>query len=328
MDEFDFINKVKPSKTYHKQVVVGIGDDAAVYKPTESFNQVICVDTMVEDVHFLKHLSSPKEIGYKALAVNLSDLAAMGAVPLYYLVSIAIPTTWTESELIELYLGMDELAELYQVDLIGGDTVSTSAKLIITVTVIGEVEAHVKTTRNSAKDGDIVFVTGTIGDSSAGLSVLLEEIDQIDPTIENYLINRHKKPTARIEVGRIISQLERASLNDISDGLASELNELSEASEIGIIINEEDLPISEELLSLHDRFDIKKWALFGGEDFELVGTTSQDAWEKLKHNCLECGISITKIGYVTKKHDNVLLRNKNDQVIELKKSGYNHFKGK
>lgn len=328
MDEFDFINKVKPTGKYRKQVMVGIGDDAAVYQPTNSYNQVVCVDTMVEGVHFLKNLSSPQDIGYKALAVNISDIAAMGALPLYYLVSIAIPSTWTEDELIQIYEGMEELSSTYRMDLIGGDTVSTFDKLVITVTVIGEAESHVQTLRNKAEDRDIVFVTGTIGDSSAGLSILLEEIENIHPTIQNYLVNRHKRPIAQVEAGQIIAELERASLNDISDGLASELNELVEASKLGMIINEEHIPVSKELRSLQDVYDIKKWILYGGEDFELVGTTSEREWNKLKQACMEKNITITKIGVVTNQHHNVLLKNRNGQMIELKKSGYNHFNNK
>ncbi|TXC81926.1 thiamine-phosphate kinase [Metabacillus litoralis] len=328
MDEFDFINKVKPTRNFSKQVMVGIGDDAAVYQPTNSYNQVVCVDTMVEGVHFLKNLSSPQDIGYKALAVNISDIAAMGALPLYYLVSIAIPSTWTEDELIQIYEGMEELSSTYKMDLIGGDTVSTSDKLVITVTVIGEAESHVQTLRNKAEDRDIVFVTGTIGDSSAGLSILLEEIENIHPTIQNYLVNRHKRPIAQVEAGQIIAELERASLNDISDGLASELNELVEASKLGMIINEEHIPVSKELRSMQDVYDIKKWILYGGEDFELVGTTSEREWDKLKQACTDRNITITKIGVVTNQHHNVLLKNRNGQMIQLKKSGYNHFNNK
>ncbi|KKI90944.1 thiamine monophosphate kinase, partial [Bacillus sp. SA1-12] len=244
MDEFDFINKLKPKQLFQKHVKVGIGDDAAVYEPSANTNQVVCVDTMVEGVHFLKSLSTPTEIGYKALAVNLSDIAAMGAIPRYYLVSISIPSGWGEEELLGIFKGMEELAEAYQLDLLGGDTVSTHDKLVITVTVIGEAESHVETLRKHARDGDIVFVTGTIGDSAAGLAVLLNQLTLENKSFQNYLVHRHKRPTPQIQAGRLISTLHRASLNDISDGLASELHEIAEASQVGVMINEIDLPIS------------------------------------------------------------------------------------
>jgi thiamine-monophosphate kinase len=325
MDEFDFINKIKPNRLFQENVKVGIGDDAAVYEPSSHKNQVVCVDSMVEGVHFLKTLSSPREIGYKSLAVNISDIAAMGAIPIYYLVSIAIPSSWEEHELLEIFKGMQELAEMYQMDLLGGDTVSTADKLIVTVTVIGEVEAHVQTLRSNARDGDIVFVTGNIGDSSAGLAILLNQVTIEDKTNKNYLINRHKKPNPQVKAGRLIAKLERASLNDISDGLASELHEIAEASQLGIVINEIDLPVSNELLYLKNSYDINKWIFFGGEDFELVGTTSKESWDELKQACDEQMIKITKVGLVTCSHSGVLLKSENQEVIKLEKSGYNHF---
>jgi thiamine-monophosphate kinase len=326
MDEFDFINKLKPDRTINRNVKVGIGDDAAIYVPSERKNQVVCVDTMVEGVHFLKHLSSPQEIGFKALAINISDIAAMGAIPLYYLVSIAIPSSWEEQELLNIFQGMEELAEEYQMDLLGGDTVSTSDKLVITVTVIGEQEAKVQTLRSNAREGDIVFVTGNIGDSSAGLAILLNQVSIDNKLYKNYLINRHKKPSPRVKAGRLIALLERAALNDVSDGLASELHEIAEASKVGITINEADLPISDELLNLSETNDIKKWTLFGGEDFELVGTTSPESWEKLKQVSEEQMIKITKIGSVSCNFLGVKLVKKDLETIILEKSGYNHFK--
>ncbi|HZH61461.1 MAG TPA: thiamine-phosphate kinase [Metabacillus sp.] len=326
MDEFDFINKVKPNRTFQQNVKVAIGDDAAIYESSQGYHQVVCVDTMVEGVHFLRGLSSPFEIGYKALAVNISDLAAMAATPLYYLVSLAVPANWQEDDLLGIYEGMKQLSEEYKMDLLGGDTVSTSDKLVITVTVIGEVEQGRSTLRSKAKIDDIVFVTGTIGDSAAGLAILLGQATVHTQSLKTYLIQKHKMPTPQVKVGRIAGGLNRASLNDVSDGLASELNEIAEASDVGIIIEEEALPISDELLSLQSSYNIQSWVLYGGEDFELVGTTSQESWEKLKHACDDIGVQVTKIGVVQPNHNGVLLKTKNQDYIKLDKLGYNHFK--
>ncbi|MFD2217141.1 thiamine-phosphate kinase [Metabacillus endolithicus] len=328
MDEFDFILKVKPNRTFQKNVKVAIGDDAAVYEPSLNRNQVVCVDTMVEGVHFLKHLSTPFEIGYKALAVNISDIAAMAGIPLYYLVSITVPSSWKEEELVEIYKGMDELAKEYKMDLLGGDTVSTSDKLVISVTVIGEVEQETQTLRSKACDGDIVFVTGNVGDSSAGLAILLDHVQIHNQHSKEYLINRHKKPTPRVNAGRLIGALYRASLNDVSDGLASELNEISEASNVGITVFKDQLPVSDELLSLSSANDIYKWILYGGEDFELVGTTSRNSWEKLKQTCDKMDLKITQIGLVDQKHSGVMLQTVNQELVRIEKSGYNHFRNK
>ncbi|APH06558.1 thiamine-phosphate kinase [Bacillus weihaiensis] len=327
MDEFDFISKVKPNKTFQHNIVTGIGDDAAIYKATKNYNQVVCVDTMVEGIHFLKELSSPTDIGYKALAVNVSDIAAMGAIPRYYLVSIAIPPYWKEEDLLSIYNGMEELAKKYEMDLIGGDTVSIADKLVITVTVIGEVEEHVQALRSCAKPGDIVFVTGPLGDSAAGLDILLGKCDVIcDPLHKEYLISRHKRPTPRVEVGRFISLLDRVALNDISDGLASELNELAESSHVGIVIQERLLPVSPALKSVEGQYDLSKWILFGGEDFELVGATSEEEWEKVKKLCHESDLFIEQIGTVTDEFQEVRLKRTTNEILKLKKSGFNHFR--
>ncbi|WP_175638013.1 thiamine-phosphate kinase [Metabacillus schmidteae] len=326
MDEFDFINKIKPDRIFQQNVKVAIGDDAAVYESSQGCHQVVCVDTMVEGVHFLRNLSSPFEIGYKALAVNVSDLAAMSAKPLYYLISLAVPSNWHEKDLIEIYEGMKQISSEYKMDLLGGDTVSTSDKLVITVTVIGEVEKGRKTLRSNAKDEDIVFVTGTIGDSAAGLAILLGQTSLHNVSLKKYFIEKHKMPVPQVKAGRLVGELNRASLNDISDGLASELNEISEASQVGITLDEEALPISDELLTLQSTYNIQGWVLFGGEDYELVGTTSPDSWEKLKNSCHEVGIKITKIGIVDSSHKEVLLITKNQEYVKLEKSGYNHFK--
>jgi len=326
MDEFDFINKVKPDRIFQQNVKVAIGDDAAIYESSHGFHQVVCVDTMVEGVHFLRNLSSPFEIGYKALAVNVSDLAAMSAIPLYYFISLAVPSNWNEEDLIEIYEGMKKLSEEYKMDLLGGDTVSTSDKLVITVIVIGEVEEGRNTLRSNAKNEDIVFVTGTIGDSAAGLAILLGQTSLHNESLKMYFTEKHKMPVPQVKAGRLIGKLKRASLNDISDGLASELNEISEASHVGITIDEDDLPLSDELLLLQSTSLLQDWALYGGEDYELVGTTSPDSWEKLKKDCNELGIKVTKIGFVDSSHKEVMLKSKNQEYIKLKKSGYNHFK--
>ncbi|MEC2060304.1 thiamine-phosphate kinase [Bacillus stercoris] len=327
MDEFDLIHSITPRTIHHSSVDVGIGDDAALYTAKHGVQEIVCVDTMVEDVHFKLHYSSPEDIGYKALAVNISDIAAMGGFPKYYLVSIAVPSKWTKAEIKAMYEGMNELAKLYHMDLIGGDTVSISDKLVVTVTVIGEVEKGRACLRSLARPNDIVFVTGEIGSSAAGLSLLLEEINLQNSSVEvetDYFIHRHKRPQPRVSVGRLCSSMNRAALNDISDGLASELNEIAEASCVSIEIDESMLPIHPDLPKLHRNW--KEWALFGGEDFELTGTVSNDEWEVLKQECETRQLPITKIGQVRKKTEsNVILKADKTSMI-LEKKGYNHFK--
>ncbi|WP_191559320.1 thiamine-phosphate kinase [Metabacillus idriensis] len=323
-DEFHFIDKIKQKNNRHTLLVEGIGDDAAVYQTKNDYLEIVCADTMVEGVHFLKDASSPKDIGFKAVAVNISDVAAMGGIPKYYLVTIAVPKSWSEEELVELYTGMDEIAEVYHMDLIGGDTVSTSDKLVITVTVIGEVKRNRQRLRRDARPGDIVFVTGTIGDSAAGLQILLGNLSVNDEKDRSFLVNRHKRPSPQVKAGQILSSINRVSLNDISDGLASELNELCEASCVKMVIEKDKIPLSDSIRSLNSN-QLDEWILYGGEDFELVGTVSPSLFDQLQKQCNEEGICLTVIGHVEAGHSEVILLDDGNET-KLHKSGFNHFK--
>ncbi|PLR65575.1 thiamine-phosphate kinase [Bacillus sp. UMB0893] len=323
-DEFHFIDKIKQKSNRHTLLVEGIGDDAAVYQTKNDYLEIVCADTMVEGVHFLKDASSPKDIGFKAVAVNISDVAAMGGTPKYYLVTIAVPKSWSEEELVELYTGMDEIAEVYHMDLIGGDTVSTSDKLVITVTVIGEVKKNRQRLRRDARPGDIVFVTGTIGDSAAGLQILLGNLSVNDEKDRSFLVNRHKRPSPQVKAGQILSSINRVSLNDISDGLASELNELCEASCVKMVIEKDKIPLSNSIRSLNSN-QLDEWILYGGEDFELVGTVSPSLFEQLQKQCIEEGIYLTVIGHVEAGHSEVFLLDDGNET-KLHKSGFNHFR--
>jgi thiamine-monophosphate kinase len=324
-DEFSFIQKIKPSHTFQAGVVVGIGDDAALFRAREHTEQIICMDTMVEHVHFKRTTMSPFQIGYKALGVNISDIAAMGGTPLYYLVSIAIPADWDEQEITEIYQGMQELATRFSMDIIGGDTVSTNGGLVITVTVIGEIIKEKHLLRRNAREMDIVFVTGTIGDAAGGLDLLLKNgRDYPYNENEQFLIHKHQMPVPRVKEGNILANYERVALNDVSDGLASELHEIAEASDVSIIIEKDKLPLSFPLRRIYQEKAFQ-YALFGGEDFELVGTCSPKAWENIKRDFDQQKIPIQAIGYVKNGPAKVYIQDKGSLEI-LEKKGYNHFK--
>jgi thiamine-monophosphate kinase len=324
-DEFQFIQKISPKELFHTNLRVGIGDDAAVLQTEENYEQVVCMDTMIEGIHFTKQTMRPFDIGYKSLAINISDMAAMGAIPKFYLVSIAIPKSWNETEILTIYEGMDAIAQRYKMDLIGGDTVSTKNDLVISVTVIGEVEKGKAVLRSQAKPGDIVFVTGTLGDSAAGLHLLLHKCSDFPHHDYKFLISRHQRPSPRVNVGRIVSQLGRASLNDVSDGLASELNEIAEASGMTIVIHKEFIPLSQSIKNFSDDV-IYNWALTGGEDFELVGTISPIHFKELKKKCEKEGVPITEIGEVHPPQSDFVIIERDGRHEVLNKNGYNHFK--
>ncbi|MEH7384530.1 thiamine-phosphate kinase [Bacillus sp. JJ1521] len=323
-DEFHFIDQIKPKRVFQSGLIAGIGDDAALFRPTPNMEQIICVDTMVEGIHFNSHTMDPYQIGYKALAVNISDIAAMGGIPTYYLVSIAIPKDWNETDLLSIYEGMAMLADKYEIDLIGGDTVSIAESLVITVTVLGEVEKGKHFLRSHAKPGDIVFVTGTVGDSAAGLNVLLHSGKKHWFTeLEEPLISKHQYPTPRVEIGRLLSTFGRVSLNDISDGLASEANEIAKASGVTLLIDDDKIPLSDAILAqFKDR--ALEFALYGGEDFELVGTMAASDWDILQKKAKEHGYGLSKIGTVSEGGPAVFL-NRDGELQKLEMKGYNHF---
>ncbi|MBM6618644.1 thiamine-phosphate kinase [Bacillus suaedaesalsae] len=320
-DEFDFINKISSNQQIPKSVIEGIGDDAAIIRPHHKMDTVVCKDTMVEGVHFKRETMKPHHIGHKALASNISDIAAMGGIPTFYLVSIAIPSTWQEQELLDIYCGMSELANQYEMTLIGGDTVSIEGPLVVTVTVLGEIEQGKVLKRSNAKPGDFVFLTGNVGDSAAGLHILLS--DNTSNRKHTNLLNRHQLPSPQVKAGRILKGLPRASANDISDGVASEAIEIATASQVNIVIDEYAIPLSEEILSF-GRKEAIQWALYGGEDYELLGTVSPENWDQLLLEFNKENIRITHIGNVVRGTGRVFLNN-NGESIELKKAGYNHF---
>lgn len=325
-DEFDWINERKPTQIFQERLEVGIGDDAAVYRPLAQMNEIVCVDTMIEDVHFRKDTMNPFDIGFKALAANISDVAAMGGVPHFYVISIAVTPSWSEEELNELYRGMNELGARYHMDMIGGDTVSSRRDLMVSITVIGAVEEKQQLLRSSAEPGDIVFLTGPVGMSAAGLELLLERTkDAAYSEREQALIAYHQRPVPQVEAGRLLVEYGgRTALNDISDGLASECCEIAEASDVSIELDFSGLPVHEAMEQLEMQ-TMKKHMFYGGEDFELVGTAPSSVWEELSSKFRKAGLALYAIGKVSAGNGEVFLQ-ENGSRTRLEKSGYNHFR--
>ncbi|MGC5328704.1 thiamine-phosphate kinase [Brevibacillus sp. SYSU BS000544] len=333
-DEFSLIKQwTRESKDWprSKNVSVGIGDDAAVFSVSNQREVVACCDAMIETVHFLKQTMKPSDIGYKSVISNISDIAAMGGIPLYALVTIGISPNWSASECQEIYEGIYDALREYHVQLIGGDTVSTPDALHLSVTLLGEVERGKAFLRSKANPGDIVFVTGTLGDSAAGLHLLLAEAEKGDPSDDKWkdLRRKHQRPSAQVTTGRLLHQLEpMGALNDISDGLASELWEIAEASHVSILIEEDEIPLSQTLLDYCRSIDKDpyEWAWTGGEDYQLVGTVPESEYQQLKELCVDHNLFITCIGRV-QKHDQQFVRMIDrygrERVVE--KTGYNHF---
>lgn len=336
-DEFSLIEQITNEfSAYQEGVLVPNGDDAAIFKPGPGKGQIVCVDTMVEGIHFKRETMSPYQIGYKSLAVNLSDIAAMGGEPTYFLVSLAISPSWTSVELKQMYQGMKELADLWKIDLLGGDIVSIRESLVVTVTAMGQVEEEVRLLRSNAQAGDILFVTGSLGDAAAGLDYLLnpdngESYKAIQAPEEeySYLVRAHQQPAPHIQQGRILAKFaktSRISLNDVSDGLASEANEIAASSKVKLIIEKDKLPLSPALrtYAANKQKEIHQWVFNGGEDFVLVGTLPKEIVKAVQTRFAQENLPFHLIGYVTEGNGEVSLID-NGREEALPKQGYNHF---
>ncbi|MGM0943318.1 MAG: thiamine-phosphate kinase [Bacillota bacterium] len=321
MDEFSLIDSIK--QTYYSQptLIKGIGDDAAVIRQSAS-DIVTAVDTFVEGVHFRRDTMEPFHVGFRALAANLSDLAAMGATPAFYLASIVIPKTWTEIEIAEIFAGMKKMAGKYHMDLIGGDTVS-GKELSLSITVIGYVDHDKIRYRHTAKAGDIVFVTGTLGDSQAGFHILTNPSSYDNAA---YFIKRHQLPTPQIDFAAHLQKFTRITLNDVSDGIASEAAEIAEASRVTIQLEDNRIPVHETYNQFPSDSQYN-WKYFGGEDFELLGTVPSADWSELKSVAKLLPVRITKIGKVINEDTSgKVYINKDGRNYTLPKQGYTHLK--
>ncbi|RYM05221.1 thiamine-phosphate kinase [Sporolactobacillus sp. THM7-7] len=325
VDEFAFIHSITPGAYHHQAILTGIGDDAARYRINQGEDQLVCTDTMVEGVHFLRQTMPPYAVGWKLLASNLSDIAAMGGVPDYYLVSAAFPEKWFDDRE-EIFQGMSDLADRYMVDLIGGDTVSAPDTLVLSATVIGHMTDHRSFLRGAAKPGDSLMVTGTLGDSAAGLE-LLQNKRHAGEGHTAFLIQRHQLPLPRLDAADLIRRLPyRAALNDISDGLASEAYEIADASHVSIVIEREKLPVSEALSQMPGE-DQLKFVLNGGEDYELLLSVPSEAAEDYQNLFQKNHLLLTNIGKVIKAQGKpAVFLEESGRRAKLEKSGYNHFK--
>lgn len=313
--EFGFIDFIRR----HFSVpdgVMGIGDDCAVM-PSGGEELLFSTDLLMEGVHFLRSESSPEDVGWKAAAVNLSDIAAMGGTPTATFLSIALPKD-TQGEWAERFIkGYSEISMLYDVPLLGGDTTSSLRDIAINVGIMGKCPAGKYLMRSGAKVGETIYVTGPLGDSAGGLQAILKGIDRTVPV--QTLIERHKRPTPRIREGKSLMQSGKVgAMMDISDGIASDLRHIMEASGVGAVVSLDRLPLSEELKAVCNIYDwdIFELATSGGEDFELL-FTGPEGLEEITT------FPLYPIGRITEGED--LIWTIDNQPVESDFTGYRHF---
>jgi thiamine-monophosphate kinase len=285
--EFGFIKKISRKCLIRPdRIIKAIGDDAAAFTTEPDKVALITTDLLVERIHFLRKSISGFDLGYKSLAVNLSDIAAMGGTAREAFVSIAVPADCSLSYLEAVYDGMKELAAAFDVNILGGDTTTSKIDLIINVVVYGAVAREQMLCRDAARPGDAIFSTGCLGDSRAGLHLILNNIEAENDQLQ-HLLQAHRRPEPHLREGRFLAQQPgvRAAI-DTSDGLSSDLGHIVEESGVGATLFYENIPVSEDLKAFCSRFrfDPAEYALSGGEDYTLLCTIAPAEAERIAGN--------------------------------------------
>jgi thiamine-monophosphate kinase len=330
LGEFGLIDHLTANfKIKQKSTIKGIGDDAAVLNH-KGKTIVVTTDLLVEGVHFDLSYMPLKHLGYKAVVVNLSDVYAMNANATQITVSIAVSNRFPLEALEELYAGIETAASVYDVDVIGGDTTSSTSGLLISITALGEVNKEDVVYRNGAKPNDLLVVSGDLGGAYLGLQVLEreKEVFKVNPNSQpdlemySYIIERQLRPEARRDIIKLLKDLEvkPTSMIDISDGLSSEVIHLCKQSEVGCDLYENKLPLDPQVISTCEEFKMESTtiALNGGEDYELLMTISQEDFPKIKANP-----NLTVIGYITGQSAGMHLVTRADTKIPIKAQGWN-----
>jgi len=333
LGEFGLIDRISANfENRQPSTIEGIGDDAAIISSGNDYS-VISTDILAEGIHFDLSYFPIKHLGYKAVAVNISDIAAMNAIPTQITMSIAVSNRFSLQAIDEFYEGVKAACDHYNVDLVGGDTSSSGGGVFISITAIGSVAKEKVVRRSGANDKDIICVTGDLGGAYVGMQVLLREKEvfmanpEMQPKLDDYeyVVGRQLKPEARMDIIHELAELKiiPTSMIDISDGLASELLHLSKHSGLGLRVFEEQLPIDNQTYETAVEFNLDPvtCALNGGEDYELLFTIGQNDYEKLKKHA-----DIHFIGHMEKADGGAGLVTKGGNWVQLEAQGWNHFK--
>jgi thiamine-monophosphate kinase len=310
-------------------LLVGIGDAAAVVEPERNRVEVLSVDALVEGVHFERAFVPPEAIGHRALAVNLSDLAAMGAVPRLALLSLALPAGLPLADFEGILTGLARLAAAHRIHVVGGNLTRSPGPLMIDITVAGSVKRRQVLTRAGARPGDEIYVSGTLGTAAAGLLMLRESSSNTDDT-KRQCVNRYLYPEPRVRLGLLLSRNRAASASiDLSDGLADGVHRIAEASGVGAVIDADALPIDPGVRAWFDErgLDPVAEAMTAGDDYELLVTVPRRTGRRLSA-ATRCGVPLTRIGTCTDGRAAVLRVRTGNTVTEdeLPSGGYDHFR--
>lgn len=336
LGEFGLIEELtKDIKIQNTSTIKGVGDDCAVLEKNKKTFLITSSDTLMQGIHFDLVYQPLKHLGYKAIAVNLSDIYAMNGHAQQVLVNLAIGNRFSVEAIQEIYKGMKLACETYGVDIVGGDITSSYAGLGISITAIGEVEKKKIVYRSGAKENDLIVVSGDLGGAYMGLQLLEREKEvfkanpDAQPEFEgkDYLLERQLKPEARKDIVELLEKMDviPTSMIDISDGLASELIHICTSSKVGAAIYDEKIPIDPDTYHTAVDFNLDPYtsALNGGEDYELLFTIKQEDYDKVKGNP-----HLSVIGHITDESNGMYLMTKEGNAHPIEAQGWNHFKDK
>ena len=313
----------------------GIGDDASIIQSHPDHNWLVSTDLLIEGIHFNLRFASFYDIGYRAAVANLSDIAAMGGIPKFLLIALAIPPHYSMLDLHTLYRGLLSPCRPHHVQLIGGDTSASRKDIFLSVTIMGTIEPNRALPRSGAQVGDHIYATGTLGDSSAGLALLQSKKKNSKQTLghrtSQFLMNRHLRPTPRLAMGRLLAryQLANAAI-DLSDGLSGDLIHLCQESGVGALIEADTIPFSPQYRTFHRQLGHNplQMALQGGEDYELLFTVPEHKQSELKRLVKRQKIPITRIGAIQPRKLGIRLKLDDNRYRNITEKSYDHFRKK
>jgi len=332
----DLVNIRLDDQSLNDNLIMGISDDAAVYRPTPGKVQILTSDALIEGIHFDLTFMALKHLGWKAMVINFSDIAAMCGTPRYAAVTLSLPKKISVEMVEELYAGASAACKKFSCLIVGGDTTASMANMMVSVTVIGEAEERQVTYRGGAKAGEYICVSGHLGASVAGLKILkrekerfskISDLREFKPNLEPYApaLEKHLTPKPRFDISSIFRErVKVGAVIDISDGLASEVHHICAGSGVGAEIYEHNIPVDSLTQRIAAEFSESPvdYALFGGEEYELLFTISDAEYAKLDR--LTNDVSI--LGRVTEKEKGIGFIRENGEREALAPGGWDHFK--
>lgn len=333
LGEHGLIRRIqKRFKPKDRSIVAGIGDDAAIINPSPDKSLIISTDTLREGIHFKKNYFSPYDIGWKAVAVSVSDIAAMGGVPRFLLLSIAVPKKIIVKDIDGLLYGVEDIVRRYNLALIGGNISRSKNGITLDTTLIGELSKGTGRFRSGASVGDLIYVTGIVGNSAIGFSLLKSSSVYLTPPLSTSpFISAHLRPLPKVNEGIMLTKNKLATaMIDISDGLLADLFHVCEQSNVGANIYRDLIPLPDVPIKLKKRLAKEPlfYALYGGEDYELLFTVKKKDKEKLASICKRNNFDITFIGEITSKDNGIRIVGNDGKKKKIRPGGFDHFMSK